>query len=124
MRSFKRIILGSLLIAWMGSSAQAQVVLNMPPPKPKAVARATVQTSDQPAESIQVGEVALTRYAQRRSLPRADYGYGRPYGRPYGYNYYPYGYGYYPFYGGFGYFTFGHHIHHHHDNSMGGGGGD
>ncbi len=130
MPSVTRFIIGMLVIGWMGSAAQAQVVLNMPPPKSKQV-RTVVESSPESvdstsveskqSETVRVGDVALARYGKARSLPRADYGYRGRFWRPSGY-YYPYGYGYYPFHIGFGHFTFGHHFHHHHD--MGNGGGD
>ena len=136
MPSVTRLIIGMLVIAWMGSAAHAQVVLNMPPPKSQQVRTvvesspessdansAEVQTPDASSETVRVGDVALARYGRARSLPRAEYGYRGRFWRPYGYYYgYSYGYGYYPFHIGFGHFTFGHHVHHHHD--MGKGGGD
>ncbi len=130
MQGFTRIVTGMLAMGWIGSTAHAQVVLNMPPPKSTQV-RTVVNSSpgpvdvtsdeSQPSEAVRVGDVALARYGRARSLPRADYGYRGRFWRPYGYGY-SYGYGYYPFYFGFGHFTFGHHSHHHHD--MGNGGGD
>lgn len=137
MRSFSRFMVWMLVMASMGSAAHAQVVLNMPPPRSKQ-AQTVVDTSPgsavatgadvqaqapiQPSDSVRVGDVALARYGQARSLPRTDYGYGGRYWRPYGYYYpYSYGYGYYPFHFGFGHFSFGHHFHHHHDKGMGGG---
>ena len=128
MQGFTRIVIGMLVMGWIGSTAHAQVVLNMPPPKSTPV-RTVVNSSpepvdatsdeSQPSEAVRVGDVALARYGRARSLPRANYGYRGRFWRPYGYGY---GYGYYPFYFGFGHFTFGHHSHHHHD--MGNGGGD
>lgn len=133
MPSVTRLIIGMLVIGWIGSAAHAQVVLNMPPPKSKQV-RTVVASSPRPfdatsaeaeapdvsSESVRVGDLALARYGRARSVPRADYGYGSRFWRPYGYNY-GYSYGYYPFYIGFGRFTFGHHSHHHHNMGMGGG---
>ena len=129
MQHVTRLIVGMLVIGWMGSVAHAQVVLNMPPPKSqpaKTVVESSPGPSDttsiesQPSQTVRVGDVALARYRRARSLPRDDYGYGGRFWRPYGYNYgYSYGYGYYPYYIGFGNFTFGHH-HHHDKGKMGG----
>lgn len=147
MRSFSRFMVWMLVMASMGSTVHAQVVLNMPPPRssqPQTVvdtspasvdkahvnaqARAQTQAPVQPSDPARVGNVALARYAQARARPRPGYGYGGRYGGPYGYyGYYDpyyYGYGYYPLHFGFGHFSFGHHFHHHHDMGMGGGGGD
>ena len=132
MPSVTRLIIGMLVIGWMGSAVHAQVVLNMPPPKPKQVPTVvesspelgnTTSVESKQSETVRVGDVALARYGRARSLPRAEYGYRGRFWRPYGYNYgYSYGYGYYPFHIGFGHFTFGHHSHHHHDMGMGSGG--
>ena len=133
MRGFTRLIVGMLVITWMGSAVHAQVVLNMPPPKstpartvvdsaPQSVdaTSAKAQAQGQPSDSVRVGDVALARYRRARTLPRAAYGYGGRFWRPYGYNYgYSYGYGYYPFHIGFGHLTFGHRSHHHHGMGKG-----
>ena len=131
MQGFTRIAIGMLGMGWIGSTAHAQVVLNMPPPKSTQV-RTVVNSSpepvdatsdeSQPSEAVRVGDVALARYGRARSLPRANYGYRGRFWRPYGYGYgYSYGYGYYPFHIGFGHFTFGHDFHHHHNMGMDGG---
>lgn len=138
MRGFSRFMVWMLVMASMGSSAHAQVVLNMPPPRSsqpqtvdtspasadKAPVNPQARAPVQPSDTARVGNVALARYAQARARPRpAGYGYRGWYGRSYGY-YDPYYYGYYPFHFGFGHFSFGHHFHHHHDMGMAGGGGD
>ncbi len=136
---FSRFMVWILVMASMGSAAHAQVVLNMPPPRPiqpqtvvasssesantTAADHPQAQTLVQPYDPARVGNVALARYARARARPRPGYGYRGQYGRSYGYyDPYYYGYGYYPFQFGFGFFSFGHHSHHHHDTGMGGGG--
>ncbi len=131
---FSRFMVWMLVMASMGSAAHAQVVLNMPPPRPIQPQTVVASSSDsanttaagpqlqaqtqapvQPNDPARVGNVALARYAQARARPRPGYGFrGR-----YGY-YDPYYYGYYPFQFGFGLFGFGHHLHHHHDTGMSG----
>ena len=124
-----RLMVWILVMASMGSAAHAQVVLDMPPPRPiqpQTVVASSSESADttaanpqaqapaQPNDPARVGNVALARYAQARARPRPGYGFrGR-----YGY-YDPYYYGYYPFQFGFGLFGFGHH---HHDTGMSGGG--
>ena len=127
---FSRFMVWMLVMASMGSAAHAQVVLNMPPPRPiqpQTVVASSSESADTkvadhpqaqapvpPYDPARVGNVALARYAQARARPRPGYGFrGR-----YGY-YDPYYYGYYPFQFGFGLFGFGHH---HHDTGMSGGG--
>jgi len=103
MKRTRAIAVVTLLAAALTGPVRAGKMISMPPPPARpapetAVPPATAPAA--PAETPDVGTIALHRYASTRGAPRdvyvtggASHGYG--YGYPYGYGYgYPYGYGY------------------------------
>ena len=125
MRTRKLLITALLMVGFLSPLSTAQVVINMPPPAPKAAhvkvktqptstASASVSTNSTSSTQSQTreGDIAIRRYVRSRSGPKYTsgiYDYRR-----YGYGY-GYGYGYYGFYSPF-FFGFGGGHHHHHHN--------
>jgi len=120
MRNRNLLITALLMVGFLSPLSTAQVVINMPPPAPKAThvkvtaqltSATTASTSSTSSTQTQLseGDIAIRRYVRSRSGPKYTSGmydyrrYGYGYGYGYGY------YGYSPFFFGFG---FGHHHHH------------
>ena len=122
MRTRNALIVTLLVVGFLSPLSTAQVVINMPPPAPKAThvkvktqpnstASASVSTNSTSSTQSQMreGDIAIRRYVRSRSGPKYTSGMYDYRGYGYGYSYGYYGY-YSPYFYGFGW---GLHHHHH-----------
>ena len=122
MRTRNLLITALIMLGILSPLSTAQVVINMPPPAPKAThvkvktqptstASASISTNSTSSTQSQVreGDIAIRRYVRSRSGPKYTSGMYDYRGYGYGYSYGYYGY-YSPYFYGFGW---GLHHHHH-----------